>query len=300
MKVEEGWIRAFIRYLQVEKNYSLHTINHYERDIEHFCQFMDEHTCHSFTDVTQLFVRSYLTALHEQSYKRNSVARKISAMRSFFHFLIREKHIDQNVFAQTHLPKKSMKLPTFLYEEEMLQLFEAFSGEGPLDFRDRAILELIYATGMRVSECSQLIVSDIDFHIGTVFVTGKGRKERYIPVGSFAIDALSEYLNDARVNLLKKGNGETKHLFLNYRGGPLSDRSIRTIVSKRVQQANLHQHVRPHDLRHSFATHLLNNGADLRVVQELLGHEQLSTTQIYTHVTKDRLRDVYKNHHPRA
>ncbi|MDV2685419.1 tyrosine recombinase XerC [Alkalihalophilus sp. As8PL] len=297
---DEQWIKEFIRFLQVEKNYSVHTVKSYQRDIDDFCHFMKKHECFSLTEVTYLFVRSYLTYLHELAYARNSVSRKISSMRSLFHYLMREEILTTNVFAETYLPKKAGRLPTFLYEEEMLQLFDAFQGEKPLDKRDRALLELLYATGMRVSECSHLEVEDIDFHIGTVFVTGKGRKERYIPIGSFAVDALKEYIDDARVNILKKGNGETKRLFLNYRGGPLSERSIRTILSKRVKEASLHQHVRPHDLRHSFATHLLNNGADLRVVQELLGHENLSTTQIYTHVTKERLRDVYKNHHPRA
>ncbi len=188
----------------------------------------------------------------------------------------------------------------FLYEEEMNQLFSSLTGEKALDKRDRSIIELLYATGIRVSECSQLHVGDLDFSIGTVFVTGKGRKERYVPVGSFACDALQDYLDSARVELLRKGDNETKRLFLNYRGGPLSERSIRTVLLKRVEQAAISTRVRPHDIRHSFATHLLNNGADLRVVQDLLGHENLSTTQIYTHVTKERLRDVYMNHHPRA
>ncbi|ADC48115.1 integrase/recombinase [Alkalihalophilus pseudofirmus OF4] len=293
-------IQMFVRYMQVEKNYSLHTVKSYLSDIEDFCHFMKEHNCAAFSDVTYLFVRSYLTFLYDKAYARNSVARKISSMRSLFHFLMREEELTRNVFAETHLPKQASKLPSFLYEEEMDELFKAFEGNTPLDKRDRAILELLYATGMRVGECSQLDVADIDLRIGTAFVKGKGNKERYVPIGSFACDALHEYIEDARVNLLKKGNSETKRLFLNYRGGPLTDRSIRRMLAKRVEEASMQKHIRPHDLRHSFATHLLNNGADLRVVQELLGHEHLSTTQVYTHVTKDRLREVYKNHHPRA
>ncbi|WP_088105084.1 tyrosine recombinase XerC [Halalkalibacter urbisdiaboli] len=300
VKEENEWVENFIRYLQIEKNSSIHTINNYSRDIIFFRQFMIDNGLSSFVSVTYSHVRLFLTNLYKQKYKRKSVARKISAMRSFFRFLIREEKLTKNVFAQAYLPKREERLPHFLYENEMTVLFDSMMNTEPLDLRDKAIIEVLYGAGLRVSECSQLTLSDVDFSIGTVFVMGKGRKERYVPIGAFACDALHDYIEKGRVKLLKSGKQDTKHLFLNNRGGPLSERSIRTILTKRVEKAALSIHVSPHDIRHSFATHLLNNGADLRTVQELLGHRHLSTTQIYTHVTKDRLRDVYMNHHPRA
>lgn len=294
------YIDEFITYLKLEKNCSVHTIESYRRDIADFQQFIADGRNGDFAQVTRNDVRAYFMHLYERRYARNTVSRKISALRSFYSFLMREAQVEDNPFAAVTLPKREGRLPTFLYEEEIEALLASVKGNSPLDQRDRALLELLYATGMRVSECSQLKVSDIDFTIGTVFIVGKGKKERYAPIGSFALDAISRYIDDGRKRLEKKADVRCDALFLNYRGGPLSDRSIRTIVSKRMKEAAYGKHLRPHDIRHSFATHLLNNGADLRVVQELLGHEHLSTTQIYTHVTKERLRDVYEKHHPRA
>ncbi|NEU29383.1 tyrosine recombinase XerC [bacterium LRH843] len=298
---KESWLELFIRYLQLEKNSSLHTIRSYKRDIADFERFMEANGISHFDSVTITDVRVYLTELYEKKYARKSVSRKISALRSLYTFHMREKRVTENVFSTIFLPKNEGRLPTFLYEEEIKELFASLTGDDPLDQRDRAIIELLYATGIRVSECSNLHMTDIDFSIGTAFILGKGKKERYTPIGSFALDALWTYIHEGRETLSKKKQHSTSDaLFLNYRGGPLSDRSIRTIVRKRMEKAAFHKRLRPHDIRHSFATHLLNNGADLRVVQELLGHEHLSTTQIYTHVTKERLRDVYSKHHPRA
>ncbi|WP_285873901.1 tyrosine recombinase XerC [Halalkalibacter oceani] len=295
---KQSWLEQFIVYLQMEKNSSLHTIRSYKRDIDDFYQFMKAKGVQEFPDVTRADVRAYLTMLYEKNYARKTVSRKISALRSLYNFHMREKRVSENVFSTVFLPKHEGRLPTFLYEEEIQELFYSLQGHKPLDQRDRALLELLYATGMRVSECAGLAVHDLDLSIGTVLVHGKGRKERYLPVGSFALEAIERYINDGRRQLEKKTSPDA--LFLNYKGGQLTDRSIRTIVKKRMEQAAQHKHLRPHDIRHSFATHLLNNGADLRVVQELLGHEHLSTTQMYTHVTKERLRHVYQAHHPRA
>ena len=297
---EQIWINQFLTYLQLEKNSSLHTIRNYSLDIGDFASFMKNKKINNFAFVQTQDVRDYLTLLYEKEYARKTVSRKISALRSFYMFHMREKRVEVNIFASVVLPKSGERLPTFLYEEEMKELFDSLDGEEPLDQRDRAILELLYATGMRVSECSHLSIHDIDLNIGTALVVGKGRKERYTPIGAFACDALQEYMEGGRMKLLSKANNRLTALFLNYRGGPLSDRSIRTIVQKRMEKVSANKRLRPHDIRHSFATHMLNNGADLRVVQELLGHEHLSTTQIYTHVTKDRLRDVYKRAHPRS
>ncbi|GAE33943.1 tyrosine recombinase XerC [Halalkalibacter akibai] len=297
---EQSWIDQFLSYMQLEKNSSIHTTKNYLRDILDFQEFMKAHEINDFSEVTMQLVKAYLTFLFKKEYARKTVSRKISALRSFYMFHLREKRVSENLFASVVLPKNETRLPNFLYEDEMKDLFDSLVGEEPLDQRDRAIIELLYATGMRVSECSALCLDDLDLIIGTVLVLGKGRKERYIPIGAFACDALQQYLSDGRHKLSMKAKEPSKSLFLNYRGGSLSDRSVRKIVLKRMEQASSNKQLRPHDIRHSFATHLLNNGADLRVVQELLGHEHLSTTQMYTHVTKDRLRDVYKHAHPRA
>nr|WP_312889136.1 tyrosine recombinase XerC [Desertibacillus haloalkaliphilus] len=292
---------SFVRYLQVEKNCSPHTIMNYKKDIDHFLTFMKQHLIFDYAAVSYVFVRKYLTLLHEKQYARKTVARKVSSLRSFFRFLVREGRIVDNPFVMTAIPKGASRLPTFLYEQELEELFTSFAGTSPLNQRDRAILEVLYATGIRVSECEQLNISDIDFSIGTLLVTGKGRKERFIPIGSFALDSLHTYLLDGRKELLKKSQEtEERGVFLNYRGGRLTARSIREMLKKRINKTSLTVNISPHVIRHTFATHLLNAGADLRAVQELLGHEHLSSTQIYTHVTKERLKEVYRNHHPRA
>ncbi|MEY8751262.1 tyrosine recombinase XerC [Alkalicoccobacillus gibsonii] len=302
-KLEQQWVELFMRYLQIEKGCSPHTLSNYARDIDAFYLFMKKEAIPSLKDVTYAVLRTYLTELHEKEYAKKTISRKLSAMRSFCRFLKREDILQDNVFAHASLPKADSKLPQFLYEEEMQKLFEGIKGESPIDLRDRAILELIYATGMRVSECCLLELNHLDFSLGTVLVYGKGKKERYVPVGSYAVQAILRYLEQGRPSLKGKSVTETNKtnlLFLNYRGNGLSERSYRTILTKRMEEASLYHRISPHKLRHSFATHLLNNGADLRVVQDLLGHEHLSTTQVYTHVSKDRLRDVYMNHHPRA
>lgn len=299
-KLEQQWVELFMRYLQIEKGCSPHTLSNYARDIDAFYLFMKKEAIPSLKDVTYAVLRTYLTELHEKKYAKKTISRKLSAMRSFCRFLKREGNLQDNVFAHASLPKADSKLPQFLYEEEMQKLFEGIKGESPIDLRDRAILELIYATGMRVSECCLLEINHLDFSLGTVLVYGKGKKERYVPVGSYAVQAILRYLELGRPSLKGKSVTETNLLFLNYRGNGLSERSYRTILTKRMEEASLYHRISPHKLRHSFATHLLNNGADLRVVQDLLGHEHLSTTQVYTHVSKDRLRDVYMNHHPRA
>lgn len=290
--------QSFVLYLQIEKNSSPHTIASYSRDLDDFIMFMKQHSIDSFAAVSYVFVRSYLTFLHEQKLARGSVSRKLSSLRSFFRFLLREEEVVENPFTLTHTPKGGKRLPNFLYEEEMERLFASFDNQKPLDQRDLAIIELLYATGLRVSECTSLTIADLDFASETVLVMGKGKRERYVPIGYFAIRSLQTYLNDGRKKLLV--NHDEKSLFLNYRGTKLSDRSVRNILLKRIESSALKTHISPHMLRHTFATHLLNNGADLRVVQELLGHEHLSSTQIYTHVTKERLKAVYNSHHPRA
>ncbi|HEX6923191.1 MAG TPA: tyrosine recombinase XerC [Bacillales bacterium] len=293
-------LQLFVDYLQIEKNCSDYTVAHYRKDIEQFMSFMKQQGYSHFAAVSYADVRLYLSELHEKGYARRTVSRKLSSLRSLYRFMEREGVVEGNPFAMAFSPKANLRLPQFFYKEELERLFSVFDVSTPLGQRNQAILELLYATGIRVSECCGLSLDDCDFFIGTVLVAGKGRKERYVPVGNFAMEAVERYINDGRQSLLKKTEKSTEALFLNYRGGRLSERSVRNILNDLVKKAALHAHISPHVLRHTFATHLLNEGADMRAVQELLGHEHLSSTQIYTHVTKDRLRQVYMNHHPRA
>lgn len=291
--------QLFIEYLQLEKNSSQYTLSSYEKIIEQFLSFMEQQSISSLSSVTYSDVRLYLTTLYEKQLSRRSVSKHISCLRSFYRFLMRENEAKENPFALASLPKKESIIPRFLYKEELEKLFNTSNLETALGQRNQALLELLYATGIRVSECCNIKLKDIDFHIGTILVTGKGNKQRYVPFGSFAAKALQTYIVDGR-NKLLKGSKLTDVLFLNHRGSELTTRGVRVILEKLIHEAALTNKIHPHMLRHTFATHMLDNGADIRSVQELLGHENLSSTQIYTHVTKDRLQKVYNLHHPRA
>jgi integrase/recombinase XerC len=289
---------SFTEYLQIEKHYSVHTFEQYRHDIEEFYVFMKEQGLSSLKDVEYSDARLFLTKLHDHGLMRSSISRKVSSIRSFYRYLNREKHLLDNPFSFVSLPKKEQRLPNFFYEEEIQALLDACVGKSPMEVRNRAIFELLYATGIRVSECTNIQIGDVDLGLSTVLVKGKGNKERYVPFGSFAHDALEQYITHSRPKLAK--NVEHTHLLVNHRGGALSSRGVRLILNKIIEKASLTGKIHPHMLRHTFATHLLNNGADLRTVQELLGHAQLSSTQLYTHVTKDQLRKTYLAHHPRA
>ncbi|GAB3067400.1 tyrosine recombinase XerC [Virgibacillus ainsalahensis] len=290
----------FVEYLQIEKNASPYTVKYYLNDLKTFFTFLKEEDIKDLDMIDHRVVRLFLTRLYDRQLSRRSVSRKISSLRSFYKLLEREQLVDANPFIHIALPNTSKPIPGFLYMEELEQLFEVNDLTEPMGQRNQALLETLYATGIRVSECQGLTLSDVDFSIGTILVKGKGRKERYIPFGSFASAALDRYIKDGRDKLLKKTKNPSDFIFLNARGNPLTTRGIRMILNKIVEKAALTVHVHPHKLRHTFATHMLNEGADLRTVQELLGHENLSSTQIYTHVTKSHLRDVYMSSHPRA
>ncbi len=261
---------------------------------------MKQEALTSFNDVSYSDIRLYLTFLYKEKYARKSVARKISSLRSFYKFLVRDKVSTENPFSLVSLPKKEHKIPTFLYQEEIEQLFSVSDITTPIGQRNQALLEILYGAGLRVSECCQIQISDIDFSYGTILVHGKGRKQRYVPFGDFAEQALHTYIDYGRKVLLEKSKITSDMLFLNFRGGNLTTRGVRLILKKLVNDASLTINISPHILRHTFATHLLNEGADMRAVQELLGHTHLSSTQIYTHVTKDHLKKVYASAHPRA
>jgi len=292
--------QAFVTYLQIEKNASPYTIKFYKADIESFFAFLSREGIRDLNEVDAQTVRIYLTELYKNDLSRRSVSRRISSLRSFYKYLEREEEGTSNPFIHIHLPKQEQPVPGFLYQAELEKLFEVNDLSTPIGQRNQALLEVLYGTGIRVSECQGLRIEDIDFSVGTVFVKGKGRKERYVPFGRFAEIALETYLEDGRKKLVEQSNTETNQVFLNARGNPLTTRGIRHIFDKIVEDAALTINLHPHKLRHTFATHLLNEGADLRTVQELLGHENLSSTQIYTHVTKSHLREVYMKTHPRA
>jgi tyrosine recombinase XerC len=288
----EKYIEKFMRYLEIEKNYSVHTILNYRLDLEDFKKFLSDT---QIENVDYLTLRKYLAVLKERNLGTRTVGRRLSALRSFFKFLTREGYLKTNPISVLSSPKQEKHLPSFMTEEEVSRLIESAFAKNEKDergLRDRAILETFYSTGMRISEVVGLNITDIDFIGGIVKVMGKGKKERIVPIGETAIAAIRAYL--------EKRRKQAEALFLNKNGKRITARGTRNIVVKYIRLAGIKQGVSAHTFRHSFATHLLNRGADLRTVQELLGHANLSTTQIYTHLTTERLKSVYDKAHPRA
>lgn len=289
--------RQFLEYLHVEKNASSHTVVNYERDLLDFVDFMKQQIITDFAAVSYLHIRDYLTILHRKQYERKTIARKCSSLRSFYRFLTREGYISSNPFEFVSTPKLEKRLPQYFFSADLEELFNAPDRTTPLGQRNAAILETLYASGVRVSELVRMNVQDIDFDLGVALVYGKGAKERYVPLGQFALDALEQYVQNGRQKLCAANE---RALFVNHRGTRLTDRSVRRILNDLIKQTTITQKISPHKLRHTFATHLLEGGADLRTVQELLGHVNLSTTQIYTHVSQERLKEVYQKAHPRS
>lgn len=287
----ERYIEKFIRYLEIEKNYSGHTILNYRLDLKGFAKFLGET---ALEKINYLTLRKYLATLKEKNLGTRTINRRLSALRSFFKFLTREGLLKINPILSLSSPKQEKHLPEFLTEEEVTKLIEsAFAKSEKESFlRDRAILETFYSTGMRISELVGLDIEEIDFIGGIVKVKGKGKKERMVPIGDTAIAAIRKYL--------EKRKRQNEALFLNKSGKRITARGVQDIIEKYINLAGIKQGVSAHTLRHSFATHLLNRGADLRTVQELLGHANLSTTQIYTHLTTEKLKSVYDKAHPRA
>lgn len=283
------YLEKFLSYLEIEKNYSPYTLLNYRLDLEEFFGLMGEVDVAALTYVS---LRKYLAELRNRQHRPRTIARKLSSLRSFFKFLFREGHIKSNPAVLLQTPKLDKTLPKFLSETEVVQLIEASPVESLADRRDRAILETLYSSGLRVGELVSMNTESVDVISNLVRVMGKGKKERIVPIGDKAVDAIKDYL-DHRASAQRA-------LFLNRRGGRLTDRSVRNIINRHILKTSLRMNVSPHVMRHSFATHLLNHGADLRSVQELLGHVNLSTTQIYTHVTTERLKNVYDKAHPHA
>jgi len=322
--------REFLNYLQFEKRFSEHTAKCYGTDLQQFTEFLIAHSDSSPSapepisfaqqqagpatalatetkpNVDQLLlstdvntVRAYLAQLNEKQYSKSTIARKLATLRSFYKFLVKRNQVISNPVTVVRTPKQDKKLPRFLEYEEVKKLLETPPIDNWLGARDRAILETLYSTGIRVSELVALNMDDVDFLGEVVHVRGKGKKERIAPIGSSALQVIQYYMEFRNKRAQSNPNFDSKVLFVNKHGRRLSTRSVRRKMDKYLKMAGLDPLISPHTLRHSFATHMLNNGADLRSVQELLGHQSLSTTQIYTHLTTKKLKEVYHDAHPR-
>ncbi len=286
-------IDKFLKYLEVEKNYSVNTINSYKIDLEEFENYLNGK---NIKEVDYKFIRNYLTYMFDKKYEKKTISRHISTLRSYYKYLMSEKIINKNPMDLISNPKLDKKLPNFLYYDELEILLNVPDRTTVLGLRDALILELLYSTGIRVSELINIKIKDIDFSNKKILIFGKGSKERYVLYGNVLSDLLDTYIKNSRNKL----NKNSAYLILNKNGTKITDRGIRLIIEKIIKKCSNNFHVSPHTLRHTFATHMLENGADLKSVQELLGHENLSTTQVYTHITNERLRSVYLKTHPRA
>ncbi|HHY12044.1 MAG TPA: site-specific tyrosine recombinase XerD [Firmicutes bacterium] len=294
----ESLIQEFIEYLGHERGLATNTLESYGRDLRQYCGFLSEGTSHTLETASQATIVAYLMLLRKQGKATATIARRLAALKAFYQFMLRENYVTEDPTGDLSSPKLERKLPRVLTVAEVDKLLNQPDTSNPAGIRDKAMLEVLYATGIRVSELVNLNLDDLDFQEGFVRCIGKGSKERVVPMGEIAVDSLKSYLSKGRSKLVS--NPKERALFLNHHGRRLTRQGFWKIVKKYAAQLSIRKEITPHTLRHSFATHLLENGADIRAVQEMLGHADISTTQIYTHVTKDRLKDVYARSHPRA
>lgn len=301
MKLNNGLLHLedYMHFLQIERQLASNTLTSYKKDLSDYLQHIFEiQELHSLNEVERTNIVIHLRNLKENGKSARTISRHISSIRSFHQFLLREKVANTDPSVHLDLPQLEQKLPTYLSVEELNNLLNSIDVSKPQGQRDLAMFELMYASGMRISECLNLNLEDIHLSMGFVRVFGKGGKERIVPLGGSAIRACADYIENARPSLLKAE--KTEAIFINQRGKRLTRQGIWKLLNKHAIEAGISKDITPHVLRHSFATHLIENGADLRAVQEMLGHADISTTQIYTHVSKSRLKDVYKQFHPRA
>lgn len=291
-------VEDFLSYLATEKGASEHTTKNYGIDLREFVKFLMEKGLKDLKDLSYLNIREFLASLKMHEYSKSSISRKLACLRSFFKYLVRENILTQNPALGIATPKKEKRLPSFMNPDEITKLLDAPAKNSWEEKRDKAILEILYSSGLRVSELAGLNHDDLDFFGGLVLVRGKGKKERIVPVGQSALNSLRAYWDMKAPR--ETASAIKKPLFVSRIGSRLTDRSVRRMILKYVRRTGLGKEISPHTFRHSFATHMLDRGADLRSVQELLGHANLSTTQIYTHVTTQRLKDAYVAAHPRA
>lgn len=293
-------LAEYIIYLKIERGLSANTVISYKRDIEKYLTFLTEKKITQLDEVSRFEILDFLQTLRQSGAADNSIIRMVSSLRKFHQYLKRESIVSDDPMQLIDTPKKASTLPKAISPQAVEQLLEAPDTTTPLGVRDRTILELMYATGLRISELVNLKLSDMHLTMGFIQTMGKGEKERIIPLGEIASQWLDHYLEGARVYLQDQSAETSEYVFLNSRGKGLSRQGVWKKVKQLALEAGIDQNVTPHTLRHSFATHLLENGADLRMVQELLGHADISTTQIYTHITKTRLKQVYSDYHPRV
>lgn len=295
----DSYLREYHYYLTSELHLSSNTWHSYESDVEQYVNFLVKYrNIKDPQDIQVLDLRSYIDSLNRHKIEPSSQSRKLSAIKSFHKFLIKEKYVKTNITSSIDLPKQVKKLPTILSIEEVDRLLDTLSIDTPIECRNKAMIELTYASGLRVSELVNLKLSDLHLDAGFVQIHGKGNKERIVPVGEIAIDSLNYYIDNARMQLVKK---HTDFLFINARdGGQITRQAFFLMIKEKVKQAGIKKEISPHKLRHSFASHLLKNGVDLRLIQELLGHEDISTTERYTHIQNDDMVKMYEHAHPRA
>lgn len=287
----------FLEKLKYEYNYSDLTINGYDYEITKFLDYLNDNHL-DYKKINIDMIRNYLKYLDSLKYKKNSISKNLSSLRSYYKFLTEEKVVLNNPFKNISNPKKDKKLPDFLNYEEINKLFDSADTKTPLGLRNRCILELLYDTGIRVSELVNLKINDIEFDKKIINILGKGKKERIVYYGDYLQEVLEKYINDSRKYLLN--NKLSEYLILNNNGSKITTRGVEYIIDKMVNEAAIKHKISPHVLRHTFATHMLNGGADIKSIQQLLGHESLSTTGIYTHITNDVLRQEYLKNHPRS
>lgn len=291
-------LQDFLHYVQVERGLSENTLSSYRRDLHQYLQYTEK-TCEltHVNQISRVHIMQYMHHLNDSGRSSSTLARTLSSIRAFHQFLVRERLAEQDASLHIETPKKERKLPKILSNAEVESLL-SIQPNNPLSTRNKAMLEMIYATGLRVTELVSLKVSDLHLTMGFVRCVGKGSKERIIPLGRMAQESIETYLQTSRPELVS--GKRTEALFVNHHGNPLSRQGFWKILKAVAEEVGVQKEITPHTLRHSFATHLLENGADLRAVQEMLGHSDISTTQIYTHVTKARLKDIYRSYHPRA
>lgn len=292
-------LQSFIHYLSVERGLAPNTLESYERDLTRYIAYLKENGTASLQDTAKSHIVGYIAQLRKAGKAPATLSRTVVSIRAFYQFLVRERIIEKDPSLHMETPKLQKRLPKVMSMHEVELLLNAPSTSTPGGMRDKAMLEVLYATGIRVSELIALRLEDVHLGLGYVRCLGKGSRERIIPLGRIAAQALDQYLQTSRPKLLKPGRSEDA-LFVNHLGSRMTRQGFWKIIKKYAAQSGIQKEITPHTLRHSFATHLLENGADLRAVQEMLGHADISTTQIYTHVTNKRMKDVYNRTHPRA
>ena len=299
MKKTMKYISDYIEYLDVEKGLSRNTIISYKNDLEEFVRSIDEKGRTDISTVSSSDIRLFIAGLRDRKLALSTISRKIISIRNFFKYLVKCKAINNDPASKIESPKPWRKLPDVLSVEEIELIITRPGRNTPLELRNSAILELLYSCGLRVSELTSLLVNDIDLQSGLMKATGKGSKERLVPVGEEALEVISKYLSDAR-HIFQKKNIISRRLFLNRSGEGLTRQAVWKLLKKYCREAGIRKKVTPHTFRHSFATHMIERGADLRSVQMLLGHSDISTTQIYTHISLTRMKEVYRKFHPRS